>query len=1198
MEFDALRAAVVPGGGVVGRWPGLICVAECEDRAVLRRLLDVCASTAGPDPGRTVARRLAMWLGGPDAPGSGLRFGTVAISGDQWAVFLFGSVGLVVPGSGIELSGADAATWTDRLLSRQDTPGVLVLEGSTVPADLVDGVHDLRSGVVPGAGAVLVQVRRNGGGDTAQDIAPRRTADPAWPELVDIPGELERSPWSMTDTGPLATSRPTYRRPAAGLVEDSPIWRGVLGGGDVLAGDVLSGDLPGGDNLGGDHGDTRSGGDGSATGRVGSGLSGAGWPTNTRRTDPDRSGGPSGARRGRTGRSGASRGGLGSNGSVLRAVGSRDFESPERGGPGERANRDDPDGGRAEDSGPPGAASAEDEASRLGSRPSEPARETSAVDASDPAAATASGLSGSAPPAADRGGGAREAEAGRTGSRPVGDADSGRKGPERGESGTTTGSRAAEAQLRPLTRREAGGAGKGRGAPGGADPGGAPGAGEPGAVKSGAGEPGADTSAGGVPASGSADAGRADSGRPDSGRAVSDGADAGRAAAGGELGSAASGRAGSTGAGLNRGGANGAGSNRPGVNRTGATAAGTNGAGSNRTGSTGAGLTGAGPNGAGSNRAGSTGAGLTGAGPNGAGLTGAGSTGAGSNGPGSNGPGSNGPGSNGAGVNRAGSNGAEANGAEVNRVASAGAGLDGAGSNGAGSNGAVANGAGAGSNGSKQNAPLGRADSGRAPRGGDTGRAGGSGGAAPGAASTRTGSGRALPRGGEGDRRGPGGPGTDRGEPGRGPSDRSGSAGTGKAEARRGFSGGGPRSADLGSADPGIGDPGRAAGGRAGESPADQGRADRDRADRDRADRDRADQGRADQGRADQGGADAGPGGQADARAAASVEAGSGGGVAVVSRLVPRDQAGRAATPAVDQTSVGSVHPLADIPRRTTARVAESAQPESDQWFAASTDIGEAAPPERQGRPRHGRPEEEEGGAAQKSGGDALAQAAHPDGAAGSTTQTQLRAERVLGVVQAEPARPQESEPATVGVPTGDAATTSLPSSAPAEAHPDPTEPPQVRGHLCPRGHLNDPRAQFCLSCGARVEERGGALVSGARPPLGMLIFDDGATRTVDADHLVGRMPEADPRVRAGSLRSLLIEDPSGAVSRVHAEIRLNGWDVLLVDSGSRNGTFVAGPGESAWTPLPARQSRWLVPGTRVRLGGRTFLFEAPPGVR
>ena len=60
MDFDALRAAVVPGDGVVGRWPGLVCVADCADRAVLRRLLDVCAGTAGPDPGRTLARRLGL----------------------------------------------------------------------------------------------------------------------------------------------------------------------------------------------------------------------------------------------------------------------------------------------------------------------------------------------------------------------------------------------------------------------------------------------------------------------------------------------------------------------------------------------------------------------------------------------------------------------------------------------------------------------------------------------------------------------------------------------------------------------------------------------------------------------------------------------------------------------------------------------------------------------------------------------------------------------------------------------------------------------------------------------------------------------------------------------------------------------------------------------------------------------------------
>ena len=157
---------------------------------------------------------------------------------------------------------------------------------------------------------------------------------------------------------------------------------------------------------------------------------------------------------------------------------------------------------------------------------------------------------------------------------------------------------------------------------------------------------------------------------------------------------------------------------------------------------------------------------------------------------------------------------------------------------------------------------------------------------------------------------------------------------------------------------------------------------------------------------------------------------------------------------------------------------------------------------------------------------------------------------------------------------------------------------PQAQGHLCARGHLNDPRALFCVLCGIRMNERTGVLVVGARPPLGMIVFDDGATYTVDAEYLVGRMPEADPRVRSGALKSIVIEDRTGAVSRVHAEIRVNGWDVLLSDSGSRNGTFVAGASETGWTPLAPGRGRRLVPGTRVRIGGRSFVFESPSGAR
>lgn len=158
--------------------------------------------------------------------------------------------------------------------------------------------------------------------------------------------------------------------------------------------------------------------------------------------------------------------------------------------------------------------------------------------------------------------------------------------------------------------------------------------------------------------------------------------------------------------------------------------------------------------------------------------------------------------------------------------------------------------------------------------------------------------------------------------------------------------------------------------------------------------------------------------------------------------------------------------------------------------------------------------------------------------------------------------------------------------------------PPKAEGYLCARGHLNDPRVHFCVLCGIRMSESTGALVVDERPPLGVLVFDDGATHTVDAGYLLGREPEGDARVRSGVLRPIVLDDRSGAMSRVHAEIRLENWDALLTDSGSSNGTFVAAPGAHAWTTLTPGTSFRLVPGTRVQLGQRSFLFETPSGVR
>jgi hypothetical protein len=155
---------------------------------------------------------------------------------------------------------------------------------------------------------------------------------------------------------------------------------------------------------------------------------------------------------------------------------------------------------------------------------------------------------------------------------------------------------------------------------------------------------------------------------------------------------------------------------------------------------------------------------------------------------------------------------------------------------------------------------------------------------------------------------------------------------------------------------------------------------------------------------------------------------------------------------------------------------------------------------------------------------------------------------------------------------------------------------PKVKGFLCSRGHLNDPRVLFCNLCGIRMAERTGVFIEGVRPPLGLLVFDNGATVSMDADYLLGREPETDPRVQSGELRPLLIIDQTGGVSRHHAEIRLEGWDVVLVDTGSANGTLVAPQGAPQWSSLVPGQPVRLTPGMAVRMGSRQFAFESPHG--
>ncbi|MEV0033747.1 FHA domain-containing protein [Nocardia sp. NPDC050793] len=153
----------------------------------------------------------------------------------------------------------------------------------------------------------------------------------------------------------------------------------------------------------------------------------------------------------------------------------------------------------------------------------------------------------------------------------------------------------------------------------------------------------------------------------------------------------------------------------------------------------------------------------------------------------------------------------------------------------------------------------------------------------------------------------------------------------------------------------------------------------------------------------------------------------------------------------------------------------------------------------------------------------------------------------------------------------------------------------KVMGFKCARAHPSDPRGAFCTVCGMPVDQTQ-ALIEVVRPPLGMLILDDGMTYMLAADAVLGRDPEHSEAAQRG-LIPLKVEDNSGGMSRAHAEIRLINWDVAVVDRGSTNGTRTRLPGYRDWIRLNPNQPMILVPGTEVMIGNRVLRFEpaAPP---
>ncbi|AWE43243.1 FHA domain-containing protein [Actinobaculum sp. 313] len=153
-------------------------------------------------------------------------------------------------------------------------------------------------------------------------------------------------------------------------------------------------------------------------------------------------------------------------------------------------------------------------------------------------------------------------------------------------------------------------------------------------------------------------------------------------------------------------------------------------------------------------------------------------------------------------------------------------------------------------------------------------------------------------------------------------------------------------------------------------------------------------------------------------------------------------------------------------------------------------------------------------------------------------------------------------------------------------------EPPaMVLAMLCQFGHPNPPHAPLCRVCGNPVVGQANWY---PRPSLGMVLVSTGLQIPIDADIVVGRKPSATPEEGRPRAHLVTVPSPERQISRVHCEIRVDGWDVRLLDRNSNNGTYVLRPGEN---PVRVTSSApyFVQPGDVIDIGEDVTLTMMGP---
>jgi hypothetical protein len=153
--------------------------------------------------------------------------------------------------------------------------------------------------------------------------------------------------------------------------------------------------------------------------------------------------------------------------------------------------------------------------------------------------------------------------------------------------------------------------------------------------------------------------------------------------------------------------------------------------------------------------------------------------------------------------------------------------------------------------------------------------------------------------------------------------------------------------------------------------------------------------------------------------------------------------------------------------------------------------------------------------------------------------------------------------------------------AAPASGHLEQTTSDTVLAVRCHDGHLTDPVAPTCRSCGATVPEQEPQRV--LRPPLGVLRLPGEELVTLDRPVVLGRRPGPAGPGDWPHLVQLPVE--STYLSRHHLRIDLDGWHVVARDLGSRGGTTLFAPGRDP-EKIRGHEPHLLEHGTVVDLAG------------